>query len=222
MKKKYALIATIVIMALGVAACEKKEEEAEKESEISVDISVQETEAVTSSTSQEVSGTKESDIEEIEETSEEYDNKDDVSCYTSKREICEYSTDFPKGVCTDFSYFIYGTNTNAPYIAQKYLEQIGVSEENKRLVVKLADDSEMPTSLVFQEYIFDGEAVSTREHYFFSNVNSYKENVELLADTIEEKNEDAFYICTQFRDATPINYDNIVSLDGKGVYEIIW
>lgn len=216
MRKKYVVVITIIMVLVGSVACGKSNEE---KTEISVNVPTQETEKVelSSEINEENTGS-----EEVQSTDEATLINNSAACYVSKRKVCEDSTDFPEGVCTDFSYFIYGKNYNAPYLAQEYLEKIGVSEENKRLVVKIADDSDMPTSLTFLEYKFDGDTTLTREHYFFANSNSYEQNVELLSDTIDEKNDEAYYISTNFRDCSPISYNDIISMDGNGYYEIIW
>lgn len=216
MRKRSVIIFLVAAMMLGVTACGN---ETENEPATSVDVSVQE--SVGSTTAQETVETKGTEADSTENNSKE-SGQGDVACYKSQRPICEYTSDYPQGICTDFSYFIYGNNTDAPYIAQKYLEQIGVSEENTKLIVKLADDSDMPVSLTFLEYKFEGDTTMTREHYFFANSKSYEENVEYLSEAIDEKNDDAFYIRSKFRDCSPLYYNDIINLDGNGYYEIIW
>lgn len=217
MKKISNIVVIISIMSLLIVACGNKTvseeesvsidyKEAGKVNEISKEIT----------SSEEVVNEVTTDVETLEDTNKSY--------YVSEREVCEYKDDFPEGVCADFSYFFYGGNIDAPLQAQKYLEEIGVSEENRKLIVRMADeDGEDPTHLVFLEFVFDKDGTKRREHYFFSNEVTYEESISDI-DSIDEKSDVAFYIRTDYYDASSISYDRVIQMgeDSGGLYDILW
>lgn len=160
----------------------------------------------------------ETNVMDIEELAASIGKK---PCYVSEREVCENTNDFPVGVCTDFSYFSYDAE-KSPYVAQQYLEAIGVSKENEKLVVKCIDDEEVPKSLVFLEYDFEGDVTRLKEHHFSSNQNLYEKNLDEFVGVIHKSNKDAFYVTTTFREVS-LSYDRVMALDEDGEgYEIIW
>lgn len=214
MKNRKLLIGIVGTLCVLTVAC-GKEDVNEKEM-VSVDI---ETMSSVSEESQEIVTNEDTVSEEVNMSMAEDTQK---SYYVSEREVCEDRESFPEGVCTDFSYFVYGGNEEAPYEAQKYLEEIGVSEENKKLVIRLANqDGENPTELIFYEYRFDDSGAKRREHYFFSNAKTYRESVASL-NTIKEKSDTALYIQTEFYDVLTMTYERVIQLGESELYDILW
>lgn len=231
MKLNRQIVCVICTMILLLVACGK--ENTNNNEKITVESNINRED--TSENESEIISSQETESNEEEESSEETESNEEISkstinkstsksCYISKRPVCEYRDKFPEGVCTDFSYFLYGMNEDAPLEAQRYLEEIGISEENKKLIVRIADEEgEDPTHLFFLEFVFNDEGTKRREHYFFSNKNSYEENVNNI-DNILEKSDTALYVCTQYYDADNISYDQIIQMgeDQSGLYEIVW
>lgn len=222
MKKKIIFVLVSVVIIFTSVACGK--ESIEEESTVAVDVSGYSQEELAEEIETKEIETEEIETEEVEtEEVETVDSKrEQVACYVSKRKVSEFIDSFPDNICTDFSYFVYDDYENGPRQAQKHLEVLGVSEEGKRLVVRLVDnEEEMPVHLIFQEYLFDESVVKIREHYFMADINSYNRALEEI-DNVAEEDEIALYFCTEFYEESSLTYDIVLGQSDGIFFETIW
>ena len=134
-------------------------------------------------------------------------------------------TGLPEGVAPEFTYFDYDTGFDGMVKAQQYLEQIGVSEEGKKLIV-LSEQSNRSASIHIEEYTFTDDTIYHIQHTFYSYDGSFEEAVpDYGADSIDYMDEEAYYIRSAATEE-PINllrnYDNMADSLNDQYRKVIW
>lgn len=131
MKKKNCFIALTIVLTMSMAACGKKDSNSNVEEPVSVEV-------------EETVGTDSEVQENAKETKEAAEEKVDASSIGKVRTALSDSgveinpdamySDIPNGVAPKFTYYLYD-NVEGMVKAQQYLEEIGVSEEGKTIVL---------------------------------------------------------------------------------------
>ncbi len=131
----------------------------------------------------------------------------------------------PEGVAPEFTYFDYETGFDGMVKAQQYLEQIGVSEEGKKLIA-ISEQSNRSASIHIEEYTFTDDTIYHIQHTFYSYDGSFQEAVsDYGTDSIDYMDEEAYYIRSAATEE-PINslrnYDNMVDSLNDQYRKVVW
>lgn len=131
----------------------------------------------------------------------------------------------PEGVASEFTYFDYNIGFDGMVKAQQYLEQIGVSEEGKKLIV-LSEQSNRSASIHIEEYTFTDDTIYHIQHTFYSYDGSFEEAVsDYGADSIDYMDEEAYYIRSAATEESINflrNYDNMVDSLNNQYRKVVW
>lgn len=131
----------------------------------------------------------------------------------------------PEGVAPEFTYYIYDTGFDGMIKAQQYLEQIGVSEEGKKLIALWKQDN-TATPIMIEEYTFDDDTIYCVKHTFDSCEENYQKAIDDYGeDVIDYTDADAYYTRTVATEE-PINYirsyDTLVESLNDQYRTVIW
>lgn len=131
----------------------------------------------------------------------------------------------PEGVAPEFTYYIYDTGFDGMIKAQQYLEQIGVSEEGKKLIALWKQDN-TATPIMIEEYTFDDDTIYCVQHTFDSCEENYQKAIDDYGeDVIDYTDADAYYTRTVATEE-PINYirsyDTLVESLNDQYRTVIW
>lgn len=213
MKKKRLLIilGSIFVIALsGLTGCEEKQEKS-SESSIEVDIDEEQKQIEMSETKEntaEVDATKEES--NTESSTHERENASikkrtalsDTGVQSPERNI------LPEGVAPEFMYFSYQDNEVGPYKAQEYLESIGTSIENKKLVV-LWKQEKTSSLITIDVYDCTQSPIKRTSYYFCGSVSTYERVVsDLGEENIAFSDSDANFLYTN-----PIDMDEFADYE---------
>lgn len=207
MKKKNFLIilgSIFVVVMSGLTGCEKKQE---KSSESSLEVNIAEEQRQV-----EISETKESSLE-ADETKEE--NSTESSTHEGENMSIKKRTALsdtgvqppernilPEGVAPEFMYFSYQDSDVGPYKAQEYLESIGTSIENEKLVV-LWKQEKTSSLITIDVYDCTQSPIKRTSYYFCGSVSTYERVVsDLGEENIAFSDPDANFLYTN-----PIDMD---------------
>ena len=209
MKRKLIVLGSIIMLTVTGCGSNQKDENGV----VTVEVPENATTIMQSSTEEE-SETEKS----IETPSEMDDNSEKKGTNGVNAEIGKVRTalsdtgvkpqdliGLPAGVAPEFTYFIYGTGFDGMVKAQQYLEQIGVSEEGKRLVV-LWDQGNTTNPILIDEYTFTDDTIYCVQHSFSSCESNYQTEISNYDEnSVDFTDADAFYIRTVATE-TPISY----------------
>ena len=229
MKRKLIVLGSIIMLTVTGCGSNQKDESGV----VTVEVPENATTIMQSSTEEE-SETEKS----IETPSEMDDNSEEKGTNGLNAEIGKVRTAFsdtgvkpqdliglPEGVAPEFTYFIYGTGFDGMVKAQQYLEQIGVSEEGKKLIALWKQDN-TATPIIIEEYTFDDDTIYYVQHTFDSCENNYKKAMDDYGeDVIDFTDADAYYTRT-----VPIeepvsylrSYDTLVESLNDQYRTVIW
>lgn len=203
-RKKICVIVLTIAVTMSVAAC-GKEDSNNVEMPISVDIE----ETVNSSLE-----TKEK-TEETQAVTEQ-EQTVDISSIGKVRTVLSDSgvevnpdamfSDIPDGVAPELTYFTYD-DVEGMVKAQQYLEEIGVSEENKTIVVCQKQEFAGDALRIFV-ISFEDDGTYRQEFYFESGSGSYELMLDEMITNSEYCDSDARYIRTEkMEDPTVDSYE---------------
>ena len=237
MKKKLLIVCSILTLSLVGCGDKQRENENKNENSVSVDVGYDENKSIEQVTSEKES-TKELSSEEQEVTASEEQqtvNSDDKKQFSQAGSVRTALSDtnvvpsdknnLPDGVASEFTYFNYENGTEGMLKSQQYLEQIGVSKENEKLVVLWYQDNRSLPILI-DEYTFDENTIYCVSHSFSSSISNYKTDLENYGEeSIDYTDEDAYYIRTVATEE-PVNmlrsYDTFLESLNSDYKEIVW
>lgn len=185
-----------------------------------------------SQTEEKTSATTESStVESQENTQEKAENSVNVEIGKVRTALSDTGVQpqdligLPEGVAPEFTYYIYDIGFDGMVKAQQYLEQIGVSEEGKKLIALWKQDN-TATPIIIEEYTFDDDTIYYVQHTFDSCENNYKKAMDDYGeDVIDYTDADAYYTRT-----VPIeepvsylrSYDTLVESLNDQYRTVIW
>lgn len=191
MKKKSCMIALTIVLTMSMAACGKKDSNSNVEEPVSVEV-------------EETVGTDSEVQENAKETKEAAEEKVDASSIGKVRTALSDSgvevnpdaifSNIPNGIAPEFTYYLYD-NVEGMVKAQQYLEEIGVSEEGKKIVVYQRIDHVGALMNLFVISFEDG-GTYRQDFRFVPNQLSYESMVGDLESNCEYCDDDARYIRT--------------------------
>lgn len=193
MKKKSCLIALTIALTMSMAACGKKESNSNVEETVSVE--VEETVEADSEVQE--------NVKKTEEITEEKEVTDDSSIGKIRTALSDSGVEvnpdaifsnIPNGIAPEFTYYLYDS-VEGMVKAQQYLEEIGVSEEGKKIVVYQRIDHVGALMNLFVISFEDG-GTYRQDFRFVPNKLSYESMVGDLESNCEYCDDDARYIRT--------------------------
>ena len=233
MRKKLLIVCSVLTLCL--VGCGDKQKENENKNSVSVDVEYDENKSIEQGTSEQES-TKEISEENVTVSEEQQTvNSDDQKQFSQAGSVRTALSDtnvvssdknnLPAGVAPEFTYFIYENAPEGMLKAQQYLEQIGVSKENEKLIVLWYQDNRSLPILI-DEYTFDENTIYCVSHSFSSCKSNYKTDLENYGEeSIDYTDEDAYYIRT-VATQEPVNmlrsYDTFLESLNNDYKEIVW
>lgn len=226
--KKVLLVGSIIVLTITGCGSGKDNEknlisvEVSEDTQMTVQDIAEESETVSSTETQEITT----------EISEEKENsKANLEIGKTRTALADTGVEpldlvgLPEGVASEFTYFDYNIGFDGMVKAQQYLEQIGVSEEGKKLIV-LSEQSNRSASIHIEEYTFTDDTIYHIQHTFYSYDGSFEEAVsDYGADSIDYMDEEAYYIRSAATEESINflrNYDNMVDSLNDQYRKVVW
>lgn len=209
MRKKLVLGVSILVLTTSIAACGSEENEVNT---VEIDIS-----------------NEQEDKRDVilEETASSQSNDEEVSIGNARTALSDSTLEinegeYPEGIAAEFTYFMYDTEQGMVQ-AQKYLEEIGVSEEGKKLVV-LQETSGIKQPVYIEVIYFEEEGSYTQIHYFATGEKVFNDYISNdVNESAEFSDLEARYVRSKkVHDTVSFSYDELVQYyESTGVYKIV-
>lgn len=199
MKKKNYVVALCLLGVLCVASCGKKDEEIQNETLVEI---VNEVESEVESSNQ-----SEEKDQMTEAYTTEQESADMLSIGKTRTALSDSGveanpdaifSDIPDGIAPEFTYFLFD-NVEGMVKAQQYLEKIGVSEEDKKIVVYQKPDY-TGANMNFFVISFENGKTYRQDFYFASGQGSFNSIINDYIKEYEQADSDAMYVCTEKRE----------------------